>query len=90
MGAEFDALLANQTWVLCPRPKHKNIIRNKWVYKIKQHSNGSIERFKARLVAKGFDQQGGIDYFETFNPVLKISTLRLVFALAVHNDWPVR
>jgi hypothetical protein len=55
MGAKLDALLANQTWVLCPRSKHKNVIHNKWVYKIKQHLNGSIERFKARLVAKGFD-----------------------------------
>jgi hypothetical protein len=55
MGDEFDALIANQTWSLCPRPSNHNIIRNKWVYKIKQKQDGSLERYKARLVAKGFD-----------------------------------
>jgi hypothetical protein len=55
MGLEFDALLANGTWSLCPRPLHQHIVRNKWVYKIKHQQDGSIEHFKARLVAKGFD-----------------------------------
>lgn len=55
MGLEFDALLANGTWSLCPRPVNHNVVRNKWVYKIKRKQDGSLERFKARLVAKGFD-----------------------------------
>jgi hypothetical protein len=62
MALEFDALMANGTWTLCPRPLHNNVIRNKWVYKVKQHADGSIERFKRRLVAKGFDQKCGLDY----------------------------
>jgi hypothetical protein len=53
VALEFDALTANGTWTLCPRPLHNNVIWNKWV-KLKQHADGSIERFKARLVAKGF------------------------------------
>jgi hypothetical protein len=47
MGLEFDALLANGTWSLCPRPAQQNIVRNKWVYKIKRKPDGSVERFKA-------------------------------------------
>jgi hypothetical protein len=52
MQQEFDALLSNQTWTLCPRPIHHNVIRNKWVFKIKRKADGTVERFKVRLVAK--------------------------------------
>jgi hypothetical protein len=62
MGDEFDTILANETWSLCPRPSQHNIIRNKWVYKINQKLDGSIDRYKARLVAKGFDQESGVDF----------------------------
>jgi len=90
MSAEFEALLSNGTWTLCPRPPHCHVIHNKWVYKIKRHVDGSIERFKARLAAKGFEQQFGVDYTETFSSVIKPATIRLILALAVHFDWPIR
>jgi hypothetical protein len=55
MATEYNALLSNQTWSLRPRPLDHNVVRNKWVYKIKQKADGSVDKFKARLVAKGFD-----------------------------------
>lgn len=90
MQSEYQALLDNQTWSLCPRPKDRNVIHNKWVYKLKQKPDGTIDRYKARLVAKGFEQRDGIDYTETFSPVIKPATIRLLLAIALHFDWPIK
>jgi len=90
MLLEYNALVSNQTWTLCPRPSHRNVVRNKWVFKIKQKPDGSVDRFKARLVAKGFDQLSGVDYYEIFSPVIKPSTIRLILALAVQFDWKIQ
>jgi hypothetical protein len=90
MQQEYDALQSNHTWTLCPRPLHHNVIRNKWVFKVKRKADGSVERFKARLVAKGFDQRSGVDYTETFSPVIKPSTIRVILALAVNFDWIIK
>jgi hypothetical protein len=87
MQTEYDALMTNKTWTLCPRPSNWKVVRNKWVFKLKQKSNGAIDRYKARLVAKGFDQEGGIDFHDTFSPVIKPATIRLVLALAIHFGW---
>jgi histone deacetylase 1/2 len=90
MQAKFDALIKNKTWRLVPPSKGKNIIDCKWVFKIKRKSDGSIERYKARLVAKGFKQRYGIDYEDTFSPVVKIATGRLVLSVAVSRGWSLR
>uniref|UniRef100_A0A2N9EKD3 Integrase catalytic domain-containing protein n=1 Tax=Fagus sylvatica TaxID=28930 RepID=A0A2N9EKD3_FAGSY len=90
MDEEFQALQQQATWTLVPLPDSKNVVGCKWVYKLKHHSDGSIARYKARLVAKGFHQQYGVDFEETFSPVIKPPTVRLVLSLAVSLNWPLR
>jgi histone deacetylase 1/2 len=90
MDAEFQALLKNKTWHLVPPPRHKNIIGAKWVFKIKRKADGTIDRYKARLVAKGYRQRYGIDYEDTFSPVVKAATIRLILSLAVSQGWHLR
>jgi hypothetical protein len=90
MQAEYDALIRQGTWSLVPPPPHHNVVGCKWVYKLKTHSDDSIPRYKARLVAKGFHQQQGIDFNETFSPVIKPPTVRMVLSLAVSLHWPLR
>jgi hypothetical protein len=89
MNHEFDALLTNQTWLLVPPYHSQNTIGCKWVFRIKWHADGSIERYKARLVAKGFHQQLGIDYHETYSPVIKPTTVRTVLSLAISSGWSI-
>ncbi|GKV20212.1 hypothetical protein SLEP1_g30370 [Rubroshorea leprosula] len=89
MQEEFLALQRNQTWVLLSPPSSANIVRSKWVYRIKQRADGSIERYKARLVAQGYTQQPRIDYDETFSPMVKPVTIRTVLTLALSKSWPI-
>jgi hypothetical protein len=86
MDVEFDALHRNKTWHLVPPQKGKNVIDCKWVYKIKRRPDEKIDRYKARLVVKGFKQRYDIDYEDTFSPMVKAATIRLVLSLAVSRN----
>jgi histone deacetylase 1/2 len=90
MQQEYDALIKNKTWHLVPPSSDKNLIDCKWVYHIKKNADGTIQRYKARLVAKGFKQRYGIDYEDTFSPVVKAATICLVLTLSVSHGWSLR
>ncbi|KAD0371270.1 hypothetical protein E3N88_44371 [Mikania micrantha] len=90
MQLEFDALDRNNTWTLVPPDLAHNLVGSKWVFRTKYKSDGSLDRLKARLVAKGFTQRPGIDYIETFSPVIKPATLRLVLSIATSHNWSMR
>lgn len=90
MQVEYNALLQNQTHVLVPPQSSHNVVGCKWVFKLKRRADGSIERHKARLVAKGFHQQAGLDYGETFSPVVKPTTVWTVLSIAHSVGWPLK
>ncbi|XP_051230067.1 uncharacterized protein [Lolium perenne] len=82
MDEEYSALQRNQTWRLVPARRGLNIIDSRWVYKVKHKPDGFVDRLKARLIAKRFKQHHGIDYDDTYNLVIKPTTIRVVSALA--------
>ncbi|GAB2267282.1 hypothetical protein Dimus_038662 [Dionaea muscipula] len=87
MQTEMDALISQNTWTLVPLPPDKNIVSCKWIFKLKRNADGTISRHKARLVARGFSQEQGVDYDETFSPVVRHTTVRLLLSLAAHFAW---
>ncbi|KAJ2945209.1 hypothetical protein O0L34_g9278 [Tuta absoluta] len=89
MHAEYDSLIKNGTWVLVDRPSGRKTIKCKWVFKLKKDTSGQITKYKARLVAKGFTQVAGIDYSETFAPVARLSSVRLLLAFAAQRGLQV-
>jgi hypothetical protein len=89
-GKEYQSLIDNKTWVKCKLPAGRKPIGCKWVFKVKINKNGEIERYKARLVAKGYSQKEGIDYIETFAPVLKYKSLRILLSIAAIKDMEVK
>jgi hypothetical protein len=89
MEEECAAIYANQTWDLVQRPVQANIVTGKWIFRHKFHADGSFDGYKARWVLRGFTQRPGVDYDETFSPVVKPVTVRTVLTLAHFRDWPI-
>ena len=87
MQQEYEALLKNKTWDLIPLHPNRQGIGCKWVFRVKENVDGSINRFKARLVTRGFHQIHGFDFRKTFSPVVKPVTIRVVLTLALSHGW---
>jgi hypothetical protein len=89
MEEEHAALLQIHTWDPVPRPPHANVVMGKWIFKYKFNEDGTLERYKARWVLRGFTQRSGVDFSETFSPVVKSAMVHTVLSLALSRLWPV-
>ena len=89
MQDELNMIDKNNTWELVDRPSHKKPIGVKWVYRTKLNFDGSINKHKARLVVKGYAQMFGVDFSETFAPVARLDTIRMLLALAAQRKWKI-
>ncbi|PKU73457.1 Retrovirus-related Pol polyprotein from transposon TNT 1-94 [Dendrobium catenatum] len=89
MSNEFLALQKQSTWSLTPPPANSPVLGCKWLFKVKLPSSGQAPTYKARLVAQGFAQEYGINYKETFSPVAKMATVRILITIAVTRGWSI-
>lgn len=87
---EIKSLKENGTWDIVPKPKDRDIVTCKWVFKLKRNTEGNVEKYKARLAARGFSQKYGTDYDEVFAPVVRQTTLKTFLAIAGHKDMSVK
>lgn len=90
MNQEFNALQRSKTWTLVPPSPSYYLVGTKWLYNIKRDTDVQVQRYKACLVAKGYLQQSSLDYGETFNPVIKLSFIRVVLTIVVTRNCPLK
>ncbi|KAG8477612.1 hypothetical protein CXB51_030157 [Gossypium anomalum] len=90
VNSELQALLKNNTWTLSTLPANRRVVGCKWLFKVKRKADGTVDRYKARLVAKGFSQHAGFDFRDTFSPVVRAATIRVVLALVIIKGWSLR
>jgi hypothetical protein len=87
MTEEYQYIIKNDVWEIVPRPKSKDVVSSKWLFKIKHVADGSIEKYKARFVTRGFSQKEGIDYEETFSHVSRYTLIKTIIALVAKMKW---
>jgi hypothetical protein len=87
MTEEYQSIIKNDVWEIVPRPKSKDVVSSKWLFKIKHVVDGSIEKYKTRLIACEFSQKEGIDYEETFTPVARYTSIRTIISHAAKMKW---
>ena len=89
MVDEYDSIVRNSAWEIVPRPEGKSVVGLRWIYKVKQAADGSVEKYKARFFARGFSQIEGIDYEETFAPIARYSSIRTILSLSAQMWWNI-
>ena len=89
MVEEYEFIVRNSAWEIVPRPVGKSVVGSRWIYKVKQVVYGSVKKHKAIFVAQGFSQIEGIDYEETFAPIARYSSIRIILALSVQMGWHI-
>ena len=86
MRDEYESLTENDTWTVKPLPTNQSVVGGKWVYDVKLNEDNEIKKFKARYVACGFSQISGVNYFETFAPTARLTSVRVLMQLSVQHD----
>ena len=89
MKSEIESMYENKVWTLTDLPDDRRAIENKWIFKKKTDADGNVTIYKARLVAKGYRQVQGVDYDETFSPVAKLKSVRIMLAIAAYYDYEI-
>ena len=89
MKSEIESMYENEVWTLTDLPDDRRAIENKWIFKKKTDADGNVTIYKARLVAKGYRQVQGVDYDETFSPVAKLKSVRIMLAIAAFYDYKI-
>ena len=89
MMEEYDTIVKISAWEIVPRPVNKSVVGSRWIYKVKQAANGSVEKYRARFMAQGFSQIEGIYYDETFALVARYSSIRSILSLSAQMGWRI-
>ncbi|KAF3635375.1 hypothetical protein FXO38_24662 [Capsicum annuum] len=89
VNSEIDSILSNHTWELVDLPLGNKPLGSKWIFKRKMKVDGTIDKYKARLVVKGFKQKEGLEYFDTYSPVTRITLIQMLIALAAVYDLQI-
>ncbi|KAG7599793.1 Retrotransposon Copia-like N-terminal [Arabidopsis suecica] len=90
MGEEIDTCHVTKTWSLVPKPAKINLLGCRWIFKTKINADGTLDKLRARLVAKGYEQEEGVDFLETYSPVVRTATVRMVLHTAVSERWDIK